>query len=73
MFIWIAIVVSKILQVLGTVNYVRNFCHLTALELQLSILGRSLNLLENVVYVAVVLVLSDSQLTFNGPVLFVLR
>ena len=73
LFTWIAIVVLQILQAHGIVNYVKNYCHLKAQELQLSISGRSLPLLQNVVFVVAMLVLLERLPMVNGFMLSVQR
>lgn len=60
------------LQVRGTVNYVKNYHHLEALEL-LSIFGRKIILLQNVVYVVAKLGLLENLLMDSGCMPSVLR
>jgi hypothetical protein len=55
----------------GIVNYVKNYCHLDALEL-LSISGTG-QIVRNVVYVVVLLVLSGNLLMVDGFMPFVQR
>lgn len=63
----------KKLWVHGTVSYVRNYYHLEAQELQLSMFGKSIFLLWNVVYAVALLVLLGSVQMVYGSMPSVLR